>query len=267
MDRPAPDRGRAGGVPDRIPRLARRGRHHRAGAAAVVRDRRADRARVHRWPLRACLRDRRRLPRRRAQLLDRTPLGPAAARALAVHPLPRHARAGRDPVPSPWRQGHPGRALRRRGAAVRARDRRHAAHAAAPLRADQPVRGGPVGGLVPGAGLDLRRLLRSRGRSRRPAGTGAGGAGAAARGGVVGGGLRLALVRRARQRHARAAARLDPRASAAGPLCGGTGRPQPPGIAVAAGAGGGAAGDRLGLVRHCCSWSWPAASRWPWTCG
>src|SRR5690606_36685359 len=142
--------------------------------------------------------------RRRVELLAGPPLGPEPARALAVPPLSAIHRPRRTAVPPPWAEGHRHRALRRRGAAVRAGGGRHARHAAAPLPAGKHVRGGDLGGRVPGAGLGVRRVLRRGGRGGGPAGAGPARPAGGGRRRLGGGAVWLALVRRPRRRPARA---------------------------------------------------------------
>src|SRR5690606_5488379 len=155
---------------------------------------------------------------RRAELLDRAPLGAAAARTRAVPALSPAARARRGTVPPARRQEHRDRPLRRRGAPVRAGDRRYPAHAAAPLPAGERIRGHRLGRGVPGPRLDLRRLLRRGRRGRGPAGPGAAGTAGGARRGLGARALQLALVRAPRRRAAGARTALVALAPAPGAL-------------------------------------------------
>ena len=97
--------------------------------------------------------------RRCAELLDRAPLGRAIAQRWPFSPLSAVAGPRRIAVPPQGMQEHRHRALRRRGAAVRARHRRHAAHAAAHATAAQPGRLLHVVGVVPRARLGAGCVL------------------------------------------------------------------------------------------------------------
>src|SRR3546814_7976961 len=88
LDRRASARGGTGDLRDRVLRRGDRGRRDRAGAAAAVRDRRADRAGRTVWPLRGGVRGDGRVHWRWHELLDRPPLGIAAAGGGAVRALP-----------------------------------------------------------------------------------------------------------------------------------------------------------------------------------
>src|SRR3546814_449131 len=83
LDRRASARGRTGDLRDRVLRRGDRGRRDRAGAAAAVRDRRADRAWRTVRPLCGGVRGAGRVHRRWPELLDRPPMGFAAARGVA----------------------------------------------------------------------------------------------------------------------------------------------------------------------------------------
>src|SRR3546814_1077833 len=83
LDRRASARGRTGDLRDRVLRRGDRGWRDRAGAAAAVRDRRADRAWRTVRPLCGGVRGAGRVHRRWPELLDRPPLGFAAARGVA----------------------------------------------------------------------------------------------------------------------------------------------------------------------------------------
>ena len=160
-------------------------------------------------------------------------------------------------------QEHLHRALRRRGAAVRAGDRGHAAHAAAALRARQPVRLRDLGRRRSSrrAGCWARPTTRS---PRSPTGWRW-----CWRALVVAIALVWACVlytwrwfAGACRQPAGARAALDARASAPGPLRRGADRSQPARIAVAGDARGMPAGDQLGLVHAAGVAAGAAAGRW-----
>src|SRR5690606_5675368 len=111
------------------------------------------------------------------------------------------------------------------------------------------VRGGDLGGRVPGAGLGVRRVLRRGGRGGGPAGAGPARPAGGGRRRLGGGAVWLALVRRPRRRPARAGPALVAGAPAAGALRAGADGSQPAGIDLADPARRVPAGDRLGLVR------------------
>ena len=249
MGQRKPYRRRRVDLPGRVLRCAGDPRHLRAGAADAVRGRRAGRAGPHQRAVCAGVRGPGRIRRRWPELLDRAPLGPATAAALAVLALPAMAGPWRVDVPPPRRQEHRDRALRRRGAAVRAGDRRHAAHAAASLCAAQPGRVRWRGRRCssPRAGCWARPTTRS---PRSPTGWRWCWLSLLAAIALVWAGVLYTwrwFAAHADSLLARALA-LDPRASAPGPVRRRADRPEPAGIAVAGDAGGVPAGDQLGLV-------------------